>query len=152
MRFARDDQMSRALALDRSDQPFGKAILPRRGWRCRIVPDAHATKSTCDNGAINLIPIADEVARHFIPGTGNYPVCGISTQKYKCCQQWSATKIRGSPKDFHSISRSISPNLHRRDNVLRKKDTVKETRTFAPVDGHEIFHNGSYARSKIPVL
>src|SRR5271166_6787121 len=63
MRFAQDDQMIHALAPDRSDQPFGKSILPRRGRRYRFVPDAHGAKSTCDNGAINLIPIADEVTR-----------------------------------------------------------------------------------------
>jgi hypothetical protein len=28
MRFAQDDEMVNALAPDRSDQPFGKAILP----------------------------------------------------------------------------------------------------------------------------
>ena len=61
MRFAQDDQMIHALAPDRSDQPFGKAILPRRRRRYRFVPDAHGAKSTCDNGAINLIPIANEV-------------------------------------------------------------------------------------------
>jgi hypothetical protein len=32
MRLTQDDEMIHALAPDRSDQPFGKAILPRRGW------------------------------------------------------------------------------------------------------------------------
>ena len=31
MRLAQDNHMIDALAPDRSDQPFGKAILPRRG-------------------------------------------------------------------------------------------------------------------------
>ena len=31
MRLAQDDKMIHTLAPDRSDQPFGKAILPRRG-------------------------------------------------------------------------------------------------------------------------
>jgi len=53
--------MIHALAPDRSDQPFGRAILPRQGRRYRFVADARGAKSTGDNGAINLIPIANEV-------------------------------------------------------------------------------------------
>ena len=41
MRLTQDDKMIRTLAPDRSDQPFGKAILPRRGRRDGLVPDAH---------------------------------------------------------------------------------------------------------------
>ena len=57
-----------ALAPDRSDQSFGKAILPRRGWRGRPVPDAHSAQSASNDAAIDPIPIADEVARRLIPG------------------------------------------------------------------------------------
>ena len=56
-----------ALAPDRSDQPFGKAILPGRGWCGRLVPDAHGAQSAPDNGAIDPVPIADEVVRSLIP-------------------------------------------------------------------------------------
>jgi hypothetical protein len=38
MRLARDNHMVDVLAPDRSDQPFGKAILPRRGWCSRLSP------------------------------------------------------------------------------------------------------------------
>src|ERR1700737_2808783 len=41
MRFATDNYVIETLAPDRSDQPFGKAVLPRRGWCSRLVPDAH---------------------------------------------------------------------------------------------------------------
>ena len=41
MRLAQDDEMVNTLAPDRSDQPFGKAVLSRRGWCSRLVPDAH---------------------------------------------------------------------------------------------------------------
>src|SRR5712675_3332747 len=67
MRLAQDNHMIDALAPDRSDQPFGKAILPRRGWRGRPVPDAHSAQSASNDAAIDPIPIADEVARHLIP-------------------------------------------------------------------------------------
>ena len=67
MCLAQDNEMIHALAPDRSDQPFSKAILPRRGRRYGLVPDAHGAHSADDNGAIDSIPIADEVARSLIP-------------------------------------------------------------------------------------
>jgi len=68
MSLAPDDEMIYALAPDRSDQPFGKAILPRRGRCDRLVPNTHCAQSAGDDGAIDSIPIADEVARRLIPG------------------------------------------------------------------------------------
>ncbi len=68
MCLAQDDDVVHTLAPDRSDQPFGKAILPRRGWCGRLVPDAHGAQSARDDGAIDAIPITDEVARSLIPG------------------------------------------------------------------------------------
>src|SRR6202521_2368546 len=67
MCLAEDNDVVQALAPDRSDQPFGKAVLPRRGWCGRLVPGAHGAQSACDDAAIDPIPIADEVARSFIP-------------------------------------------------------------------------------------
>src|SRR5450631_1395603 len=67
MRFAQDDEMIDTLAPDRSDQPFGKAILPRRGRRGGLVPNAHGAQSACDDGPIDTIPIANEVAWRLIP-------------------------------------------------------------------------------------
>jgi len=40
MRLAQDDEMVNTLAPDRSDQPFGKAILLGRGWYNWLVSDA----------------------------------------------------------------------------------------------------------------
>src|SRR5664280_3501546 len=70
MRLTQDDKMIHTLAPDRSDQPFGKAILPRRGRCDRLVPDAHGANSAHDHGAIDAIPIADKIARRLIPGEG----------------------------------------------------------------------------------
>src|SRR3990170_2967320 len=67
MCLAQDDEMIHTLAPDRSDQPFGKAILPRRGWCSRLVPDAHGAQSACDDGAVDPIPIANEVLRGILP-------------------------------------------------------------------------------------
>jgi hypothetical protein len=72
MRLTQDDEMVHTLAPDRSDKPFGKAILPRRGRRGRLVPDAHGAHSACDNAAIDPIPIADEVAWSLIPLIWSY--------------------------------------------------------------------------------
>src|SRR5258707_3999809 len=67
MHLAQDDDVVHTLAPDRSDQPFGKAVLPGRGWRGRLVPDAHGAQSACNDAAIDPIPIADEVTRSLIP-------------------------------------------------------------------------------------
>ena len=66
MRLAQDDEMVHTLAPDRSDQPFDKAILPRRGWCGRLVPDAHGAQSARDDAAIDPVAIADEVVRSLI--------------------------------------------------------------------------------------
>src|SRR5436309_11006895 len=56
-----------ALAPDRSNQPFGEAVLPRRAWGDRLVTDAHGTQSVRDGSAIDAIPITDQVARSLVP-------------------------------------------------------------------------------------
>src|SRR5438067_495299 len=56
-----------ALASDRSDQPFGEAVLPRRAWSDGLVADAHGAQSVRDGSAIDAIPITDQVARRLSP-------------------------------------------------------------------------------------
>src|SRR3984893_8304222 len=63
MRLAQDNDVVHTFTPDRSDQPFDKPILPRRGWRGRPVPDAHSAPSVPNDAAIDPIPIADEAAR-----------------------------------------------------------------------------------------
>jgi hypothetical protein len=58
VRLAKDDDVIKALAPDRSDQPFCEAILP----------DAHCTNAAQGELAIDAIVISDEVARRLIPG------------------------------------------------------------------------------------
>jgi hypothetical protein len=43
VRFAQDNHVVDALAPDRSDQPFGEAVLPRRAWGDGLVTDAHCS-------------------------------------------------------------------------------------------------------------
>jgi hypothetical protein len=68
VRFAQDNYMVDALASDRTDQPFGEAVLPRRAWGDGLVTDAHGAQPVRDGSAIDAIPItvtlqaaADEV-------------------------------------------------------------------------------------------
>src|SRR6195256_458493 len=74
MRLAQDDEMVNTLTPDRSDQPFGKAVLPRRGWRSRLVPDAHGAHSARDDAAIDPIPIAAQASELF-PNTTVFVGC-----------------------------------------------------------------------------
>src|SRR5467141_1078098 len=67
MRLAPNHHMIQTLTPDRSDQPFGNAVLPGRGWCGRPVPDAHGAQSARDDAAIDPIAIADEVVRSLIP-------------------------------------------------------------------------------------
>src|ERR1700676_810797 len=67
MHLAQDNDVVHTLTPDRSDQPFGKAVLPRRGWCGRLVPDAHGAQSARDDAAIDPVAIADEVVRSLIP-------------------------------------------------------------------------------------
>src|ERR1700730_19271390 len=67
MRLAQDDDVVYTLTPDLSDQSLGEAILPRRGGRNRLIPDAHGAQSACDDRTIDAIPVAYHVARSFIP-------------------------------------------------------------------------------------
>src|ERR1700685_2727367 len=67
MRLAQDNDVVHTFTPDRSDQPFGKAILPRRGWCSGLVPDAHGTQSSRDDNAIASIPSSDQIARSHVP-------------------------------------------------------------------------------------
>ena len=68
MNLAQDNDVVHTFTPDRPDQPFGKAILPRRGRCGRLVPDAHGAQSARDDAAIDPVAIADEVMRSLIPG------------------------------------------------------------------------------------
>src|SRR3984893_11512657 len=85
MFLAQDNDVVHTLAPDRPDQPFGKAILPRRSWCDRLVPDAHGAQSACDDGAINAIPIANEVLWGLIPRKSlRYLTCNPFCRRV-CC-------------------------------------------------------------------
>ena len=66
MCLAQDNDVVHTFTPDRSDQPFGNAILPGRGWCSRLVPNAHGAQSARDDAAIDPVAIADEVVRSLI--------------------------------------------------------------------------------------
>ncbi|GAC1334715.1 MAG: hypothetical protein NVSMB26_17910 [Beijerinckiaceae bacterium] len=45
MGLAEDDDMVQAILSNGPNQPFGKAVLPRRPWRDRFVPNAHSAQA-----------------------------------------------------------------------------------------------------------
>jgi len=67
MRLAQDNDVVHTLTPDRFGQPFGNAILPKRTWRGRLVPNAHGAQLACDDGTIDPVAIADEVVRSLVP-------------------------------------------------------------------------------------
>src|ERR1700682_2296123 len=67
MHLAQDNDVVYTLTPDRSDQPFGKAVLPGRGWCGRLVPDAHGAQSARVDAAIDPVAITDEGVRSLIP-------------------------------------------------------------------------------------
>ncbi len=67
---AQHDDMVKTIASDRADQPLCICILPRRMRRDRPVPDAHDPKAVDEDLAIGAIPIANDIARCFLPAAG----------------------------------------------------------------------------------
>src|SRR5258708_3150718 len=85
MHLAQDNDVVHTLTPDRSDQPFGKAILPGRGWCGRLVPDAHGAQSARDDAAIDPVAITDEVVRNLIPR---------KRLRYLTCNRFAVTLIQ----------------------------------------------------------
>src|SRR6202048_1329977 len=100
MRLTKNDDMIQALAADRTDQPFGKAILPRRGWCDRLVPDAHGAQSARDDAAIDPVAIADEVVRSLIPRKRlRYLTCNPFCRRICCDVDPDEVSAVGSDND-----------------------------------------------------
>src|SRR5216684_1519490 len=133
MHLAQDNHMIDALAPDRSDQPFGKAILPRRGWRGRLVPDAHGAKSACDNAPIDPIPIADEVVRSLIPGKG---LCYLTCNPFcrRICSDVGPDEVSAAAPDDDEGIKQVETDRWNHEQVLggaRLRDLKPELEQFA---------------------
>src|ERR1700720_2739647 len=103
MRLAQDNDVVHTLTPDRSDQPFGKAILPGRGRCGRLVPDAHGAQSARDDAAIDPVAIEDEVLRSLIPGKClRYLTCNPFCRRI-CCDVDPDEVSAGEPDDDEGI-------------------------------------------------
>jgi hypothetical protein len=67
MPLAKYQDMVKALASDRPNQPLTMAILPWRPRRDRPIPNTHCSKAPDEDLAINAVPIADEIAWPLFP-------------------------------------------------------------------------------------
>ena len=108
MHLTQNNDVVHTLTPDRSDQPFHKAILPRRGRCGRPAPDAHGAQSACNDAAIDAIPIADEVSWSLIP--------------WKCLRY--LTLLHAKPKrqlqgwdEYREISAKAQPPVSARANA-----------------------------------
>ena len=116
MRLAQDDKMVHALAPDRSDQPFGKAILSRRR-RCNgLVPDAHGANSARDDGAVDSIPIPNEVLRSLIPGERLGQLACDPFRRRVCCDVDPDQVSAVQPNDDEGIEQ-IEANCRNNEQV-----------------------------------
>src|ERR1700737_4164528 len=68
MFLAQDNDVVQTLAPDRPDQPFGKAILPRRSWCDGVFPDSQGAQSWSGAFTVDPIAIPDHITRRPIPG------------------------------------------------------------------------------------
>src|SRR5258708_12766373 len=121
MRLATDDCVIETLATDRSDQPFGKAILPGRGWCNRLVPNAHGSQSACDDGAIDPIAITDHVARSTVPrkSLGDLACdplrrrlgCGVDPDKISAITPYNHEPIHQFETNHHNLQPHHASNF-----------------------------------------
>jgi hypothetical protein len=66
---AEHDDMVETLLADRADQALRIAILPRRAWRCRMIPNAERADATDEDIAVATIAITDQITRDLLPTT-----------------------------------------------------------------------------------
>ena len=70
MPLAKDHDVIEAVPTDRSDHPFGDAVLPGGPSRNRAMPYAHRREAPNESLAIGAIAIANDVARLLTPAAG----------------------------------------------------------------------------------
>src|ERR1700751_6307658 len=67
---AEHDNVVKTFPADRTDQPFGISVLPRRSRRGWPIPDAHRPKAADEDVAVDSIAVTDDVSRRYFPTTG----------------------------------------------------------------------------------
>jgi hypothetical protein len=103
MRFPQDNDVVHTFTPDRSDQPFGKSILPGRRWCDGPIPDAHGAQSARKDAAIDPVAIADHVVRRFIPGKGFRDLACNPFGRRICCDVDPDHLFPSEPDDDEGI-------------------------------------------------
>jgi len=67
MGLAEHDEMVQTFPSDRADRPFDTGILPRRSRCRRPIANAHGFEASAQDGTVDRITIADQVAWHLSP-------------------------------------------------------------------------------------
>src|SRR5271169_3257596 len=70
MPFAKHNNIVQAIPPDRADQPFRISVLPWRSRCSRPVTNAHRTKATNEDVAVNSVAVTDDVSRRCSPTVG----------------------------------------------------------------------------------
>ena len=90
-----------------------------------LVPDAHGAQSACDGGAVDPIPITDEVARSLIPRKclgylARNPFCGRI-----CCHVDPDEISAIQPNDDEGIEQVEAKSL-RRPSGLSMRNSIRD--------------------------
>src|ERR1700761_3781111 len=64
---AEHNNVVKAFPSDRTDQPFGIRVLPRRPWRCWSVANAYRSESADKDLTIGPVPVTHEIAGSLFP-------------------------------------------------------------------------------------
>jgi hypothetical protein len=131
MHLAQDDDVVHTFTSDRSDQPFDRAILPRRGRCGRLVPDAHGAQSARDDAAIDPVAIADEGVRSLIPGKCLRYLTRNPLSRRICCDVDPDEVSAGEPDD--AILRRSGPRASYCENRAsnpQNRNGLTETSRF----------------------
>src|SRR3954462_14173922 len=82
---AKDNEVIKALASDRADQPFGMAVLPRRSRCCWSVTNTHGTKPAREPLAVDPVAITDEILRRVLAAAGFGDLARYPFGTRMCC-------------------------------------------------------------------
>src|SRR5665647_3101951 len=88
MPLAKYDDMVKAVASDRADEPLTIAILPWRSRRSWSISNTHRPKTPDKDIAVDAVPIADEIAWPLLPAVS---LRQLATYPF-------GTRMRGYPK------------------------------------------------------
>ena len=64
-----DDHLIQTLLTDTANEPLDIGILPRTLWSSQYFLDAHMAHTLPKVGAVDTVPIAEEIAWRLVPGT-----------------------------------------------------------------------------------